>query len=389
MLVDVLIVLFTISSFFRGREIGFIRQALSSIGFFAGLLLGSKLQPLTVRWTSTPFSQSMVTLVTTLGLALVFLVIGEYIGVYVKRRAMRRPINSVDNGFGGIIGIITLLATVWLGASILSSLPYPSVHESLSESRIISTLNRALPSAPSVIADISKLVNPNGFPDVFIGQEPRSQKDVPLPDLGPLRPAVLASRPSVVKLEGQGCGGIVDGSGFIIGPGLIATNAHVIAGIKKPYVVDSNGTHSATPILFNPNLDFAVLRVPNLAGKPLSLDTSTATSGTAAATLGYPGGGGFTAKSAVILDRFDARGRDIYGRGVTLREVYEVRSDIIPGNSGGPIVNAAGKVIGVVFAQSTTYEQTGYALTAAQVSSSVAKASAQKQAVGTGSCTTE
>ncbi|MDB5184798.1 MAG: serine protease [Candidatus Saccharibacteria bacterium] len=387
MVVDILIILFLISSFFRGQEIGFVRQAFSSVGFIGGLLLGSRLQHYLLGWTTTALSQSVLTLIITLGTAMVFLIVGEYIGILIKRKVLLKKINAFDNGFGGALGVITLLATIWLGASIITSLPYSDLRQSVDDSKIVSLLNKRLPSAPRIIADISKLVNPNGFPDVFIGGEPNSKQDVPLPDLGALQTAVTNDRPSVVKLEGQGCGGVVDGSGFVIGSGLVATNAHVIAGIHKPYVVDSNGTHGATPLLFDPKLDFAILRVPNLAGGPLQLNTADVVPGTAGATLGYPGGGGFDAEPSVVMEQFNARGRDIYGKSVSTRSVYEVRAKIIPGNSGGPIIDADGKVMGVVFAQSTTYDQVGYALTAAQVASKIAVVKQNSQPVSTGSCT--
>ena len=167
---------------------------------------------------------------------------------------------------------------------------------------------------------------------------------------------------------------------------MVATNAHVVAGIKKPYIQDANGTHTASVIWFNPNLDFAVLRASNLAGPVLPIKTAVATPGTAAAVLGYPGGGGFSAKPAAVSDSFVARGRNIYGRGVTNREIYELRADIIPGNSGGPVIAGDGSVIGVVFAQSTAYDHVGYALTAQQINNDLQQALRRNALVGTGSC---
>ena len=386
-MIDLLIIIFLISAFFRGREIGFIRQACSSAGFFGGLFLGSLLQPFTITLAHTTPSRAVIAIATSVASALVLLLIGEYCGVALKRKTLHRPINTFDNTFGAVLSIASFLLTVWIGASLVGGLPIPAVQQTISDSRIISQLNRSLPPAPDIIASLSRLVDPNGFPDVFIGAEPnRNRSNTAIPEVGPLQPAVSRVKASVVKIEGQGCGGIVEGSGFIVAPGMVATNAHVVAGIKRPYVQDANGTHTAAVIWFNPDLDFAVLRASNLAGPVLHFDTTVASHGASAAVLGYPGGGGFRANPAAVADSFTAKGRNIYGRGVTSRQIYELRADIIPGNSGGPVIDIDGSVIGVVFAQSTAYDHVGYALTAQQVANDYHQAVQRNAVVSTGSC---
>ncbi|MBC7707736.1 MarP family serine protease [Polaromonas sp.] len=387
MILDGIIVLFLISAFFRGREIGFIRQACSSVGFFGGLYIGSLLQPHTIGLAHTAPGRALVAIGTSIGCALLLLIIGEYCGVVIKRKAQSRRINSFDNTFGAGLSIISFLLTVWIGASLVSGLPVAGVQQVIADSQIVRRLNNSLPPAPDVIASLSRLVDPNGFPNVFIGGEPdRTNGPIASPDLGPLEAAVSRDKASVVKIEGQGCGGIVEGSGFVAGDGLVATNAHVVAGIKKPYIQDANGTHTASIVWFNPNLDFAVLRASNLAGTPLNFATKAAAISSSAAVLGYPGGGNFKADPAAVTDSFIARGRNIYGRGVTNRQVYELQADIIPGNSGGPVVAADGTVIGVVFAQSTAYAHVGYALTASQVANDYRQAVAQNRTVSSGTC---
>jgi S1-C subfamily serine protease len=256
----------------------------------------------------------------------------------------------------------------------------------MNQSKIIAGINRVLPSAPNVIADLGKLIDPNGFPDVFIGSEPIPKGNVNLPALGSLLSAVNADKNSVVRIQGPGCGGIVSGSGFVVGTNLIVTDAHVVAGIAHPVVQDIDGTHSVQVIWFDPNLDLAVLRVNGLAGKPLALNGSNASSGTPAAVLGYPGGGEFTASPAAVLDEFEASGHNIYDSGVTLRSVYEIQATVIPGNSGGPLVTENGDVIGVVFAESTSYNHVGYALTMSKVISEIQQARNDQRVVSTGSC---
>jgi uncharacterized membrane protein required for colicin V production len=386
MLVDLLIVLFAISAVYRGKRSGFVQQFFSTAGFFGGLFLGSWLQPHTVNLAHNTEIRTLVIIITTLGCALVGLTAGEYIGLRLKRRVFVKPINKVDNGFGSLLAVLTLLLTVWLLAAVAIGSPYSSLDSAVRSSRIITELNRLLPSAPNTIARVGRLIDPNGFPDVFAGNEPIPQNKVSLPPLGDLAAAVKADEGSVLRIRGQGCGGIISGSGFVFGPGLVATNAHVVAGIQYPFAQDANGSHRAKVVWFDPALDLAILRVSNLAGPSLSIDPDAVGHGTPAAALGYPGGGNFTAGPAAILDEFKALGHDIYGQGRTSRDVYEIQANIIPGNSGGPLVARDGRVIGMVFAESTTYNHVGYALTSTQLTSELKQGAARTQTVNTGSC---
>ncbi|HVI60577.1 MAG TPA: MarP family serine protease [Candidatus Saccharimonadales bacterium] len=385
-IIDLVIVAFAISALYRGREIGFVRQLFSTAGFFGGLFLGAWLQKYTVSAAHGQDLRSAITLFTTLGCAFIFLTIGEYIGLKLKGRVLLKRTNVLDNGFGGLLSVVALLLTIWLTAAILSGLPLPGVQSALKNSRIVSSLNRALPSAPSVISRLGQLVDPNGFPQVFTDGEPSPREDVNLPSLGELQAAVDRDKASVVKVEGQGCGGVVEGSGFVVGSNLVATNAHVIAGIPHPYVQDANGTHGATPIWFDARLDFAVLRVSNLAGHSLVIANQAVAVGTPGAVLGYPGGGPLVVGPAAISNHFVASGRDIYGRGHSDRDVYELRAKVRSGNSGGPVIAKDGSVIGVIFAESSNYEDVGYALTSGQVSDAIHQAVARNQAASTGRC---
>jgi S1-C subfamily serine protease len=385
-IIDIVIVLLLASAVIRGKELGFVRQLFSTLGFFLGLWIGTLLEPHTVRLAHSEISRSVVTVFTTLGSGLILLSLGEYLGIVVKSKVKIKALTHVDSVLGIGVAVVSILLGSWLAASIILSLPAPGAQSLLRGSGIITLMNRELPPATTIVADLSHIIEPNGFPQVFTGLEPRPNTNVPLPNLGDLLPAVQKDRASVVKIEGQGCGGIVEGSGFVINSSMIATNAHVVAGISKPYVLDGNSTHSSTVVSFDPNLDLAILRVTHLAGKPLQISTTTATDGTAAAVLGYPGGGNFSAKPAAVLDTFTATGRNIYNQGDTNREIYEVKADIIPGNSGGPLINKNGLVIGVVFAESTTYNHVGYALQTGKVLSEIGQAKNRTQAISTGTC---
>lgn len=387
-IIDVLIIILIFFSLVRGSQVGAVRQLCSTAGFFIGLVLGALLDPHLASLTHTTASRSWLSLIITLGLALAGLGGGEYLGIILKSRLSdHHKSEYVDRGLGSLVGMSTLLISVWLGAAILIALPFTGLQNDLRASALISFLNKNLPSAPKTIADLSRVIDPNGFPKVFNGTEPAPlNANRPLPNIGSLTAAVNKDSVSVVKVEGSGCGGIVAGSGFIIAPGYVATNAHVVAGVALPYVIDNNGQHVATAVWFDPNLDYAILRVNDLAGSALSVNSAIASSGTSAAVLGYPGGGSLNAKPAVVLDEFVANGSNIYGKGSTNRDVYEIKATVIPGNSGGPLINSKGQVIGLVFAESTSYNQVGYALTMQQPLNELHQAEQNPQSVSTGSC---
>ncbi len=386
MIIDIVIIVLLISAVIRGREIGFVQQALSTAGFLIGLLIGALLEPHTVNLAHSQFSRSLVTLVTTLGFAFLLLIVGETVGIYLRRKIVLARLSRYDNILGSIISVLSVLVGVWLGSAVLRSLPYLSLQNELRSSRIVASLDRHLPPAPNIIADLGHLVDPNGFPRVFNGNEPAPQGTISLPPISEFATAITSDQASVVKIVGSGCGGIVEGSGFVVSQDIVATNAHVVAGISEPYVEDANGHHLASIIYFNPNLDFALLRVTNLAGKPLKVLDSTVGSKTDAVVLGYPGGGSFRSDPAEILDQFEASGSNIYAQGNIIRQIYEVVATIIPGNSGGPLITKDGTVVGVVFAQSTQYNQLGYALVSPSIINAIRSTTVNSPTVSNGTC---
>jgi len=385
---DALLVLFLVATVIRGFDVGFIRQFFSTAGFFGGLFLGAWAQSLFIHHIHTTDMRAFAALAFTITCALLLMGVGEYLGWVLKFKVKDTAwANRIDRFFGSALAVVALVAAIWMGAAIFRTVPNQDLQRGIRSSRIVTTLESNLPSAPDLLTKVGRLIDPNGFPQVFTGLEPFIKNDTPLPDMGDLTPAVQASRASVVKIEGKGCGGIVEGSGFVAANGYVVTNAHVVAGVAAPYVMDASGPHRASAVLFDPDLDIAVLRTNGLAGAPLPLHTEDVANGTSAVALGYPGGGNFTASPAAILDRFTATGRNIYNEGQTNRDVYGIKAEIVEGNSGGPLIAKDGSVIGVIFARSTTYDQVGYALTMHDVAKDIQQATGRTQAVSTGNCT--
>ncbi len=384
---DLFILLFLVAAVVRGTEVGFVRQFCSTVGFFAGLFLGAWINSHINHIVNTPGARAVLALVVVLGLALAVMAVGEYVGLILKFRLRNAKItDKLDKIFGSVLAGATLLVAVWLGAAIFRNISDSGWQRQIRNSRIIMTLDNNLPSAPGVLTQLGHLIDPNSFPQVFTGLEPTLKTDAPLPDMGVLNAAVQKARPSVVKIEGEGCNNIVEGSGFVAGNRTVVTNAHVVAGVNRPFVLDQDGTREATVVVFDPELDLAVLRVDNLKGSPLPLNGNTAPEGTPVAVLGYPSGAGFTAGPGTVLETFQAQGRNIYNQGQTLREVYSVKTNIAHGNSGGPLINKDGEVIGVIFAKSVNYADVGYALTTKQVIDKIALGQTLTDRVSTRSC---
>jgi len=383
---DAIIIVLMVAVAMRGVASGFLRQAGSLGGFLLGLGLGGLVAP----WFAGAFppgaERVFIVLLVFFGVAITVGGIGETVGYSLSGLAERYRLRAFDAAAGAIFGVAVALLTVWLLASTFARTS--AIAPQIQASRILQTLDRDLPPAPDVRARVERAIGAGAFPRVFAGLEPSPAPPVTGPNAAAVNAAAAAGRAATVRVEGLGCGGLVEGTGFVAGPGLVATNAHVVAGIARPIVVDANGTHAATVVRFDPDLDFAVLRTTGLAAAPLPLATTTVSRGTVGAVLGYPGGGSFTVSPAAVLQRQTAVGRNIYDSGLIHRDIYTLQAIVRPGNSGGPLVTPDGTVIGVVFAMSTVNGSVGYALTSSEVLPDL-RAAATSGPVSTARCVSE
>jgi S1-C subfamily serine protease len=385
--VDLVVVIVVALAAIQGLRLGAIVLLLSFGGFLVGLYLGALLASVTVRWVHTQPSRTAVALVTMLGVATLCGVAGRLVGNLAFARVHRGRLGSVDSVLGVVVAIVASLLAAWLLANTLVNSSSLTLNASIDQSGIIRSLDGVLPAPPSVFSRVQSFLSAEGFPPVFAQLAPASAGPVSLPGNAQLQRAVAHAGASTVKIIGDGCGQIQEGSGFVVGRGLVVTNAHVIAGIPHPMVVDGAGPHQTTVVAFDPSYDLAVLRVRGVNEPTLALDPDKSSRGVEAAVLGYPGGGPFTVAPAGIMAEFEAEGRDIYGQGLTVRDVYEIQAVVRPGNSGGPLVQPDGQVIGVVFSRSTTNGDIGYALASPGVLSRVVRAAPLTSSVGTGPCT--
>ncbi len=372
--------------FFRGAAV----QLLSFGGFWGGLAFGAVLAPQVTRHLHSNVSKTTTAIVVVFGLAILLGGIGERVGAKIRAGLRVTMLGPLDAGVGAAIGVAATLLAIWVITAMISLVSIPSIARPLSQSAIVKALVNTLPNAPAVFAAVGHLLAPSGLPQVFAGVEPGPPPPLPTPGTPEVQAAAAVAGPSTFKIEGLGCGGIKSGSGWVAADGLVVTNAHVVAGIVSPFLLDQRDRRysNVKVVLFDPEVDIAVLRVTGLpaSAKPLPLERTTAPRGTAGAVLGYPGGGRFTLVPAALLTQIDAVGRDIYNQNVTTRSVYEIQADVRPGNSGGPFVKPGGEVVGVVFSASVYLPNVGFALTGKEVGPEIDKAQAQAAAVATGAC---
>jgi S1-C subfamily serine protease len=200
---------------------------------------------------------------------------------------------------------------------------------------------------------------------------------------------VAAARPSIVKIRGvaPSCQKVLEGSGFVVAPNRVMSNAHVVAGSDSVTVEADGQTYDAAVVSYDPDEDISILDVPNLPSAPLTFAESPAATGTDGIVMGYPGGGDFVATPARIRETIELNGPDIYRTTTVTREVYTIRGTVRQGNSGGPMISREGKVLGVVFGAAVDDADTGFVLTAKEVARQMAKIGATAR-VPTGTCVT-
>ena len=380
---DWLIVAFAVAMGFWGYQQGLIVGALSLSGVVIGAFLGSRIGPaLLADGSHSPYAPATALAGALLigGLVAVSL---EGIAVAMRRRLLgaagrRRGVAIAESTGGAVLLVALALGLAWLfGAVALNAPGAKSLRKAVQESAILRALNDAFPPSSSLINALNRI-----DPRLAIsGPSP----NVAAPDSKIARdPDVRADQASVVRVLGTACGLGVEGSGWIVAPGLVVTNAHVIAGETDTTVTPSGGDSiSASPVHYDPENDLALLRVSGLGGRPLSFAPEVR-AGTAGAVLGYPENGPFTVTPARAGATGPVMTQDSYGRGPVTRELTALRGEVHSGNSGGPLVDAGGRVMGTVFAATTEGKPGGYAVPNDVVKRALSDSTGE---VDTGPCT--
>jgi S1-C subfamily serine protease len=365
---------------------GFITGACATAGLLLGGLLGIWAAPLALGDAAPSLWVSLGALFIVIISASLGQAVFQWVGARIRDRITWQPVRAVDAVGGSALSAVAVLLVAWALGVAVSGTRIGGITPLVRDSTILARVDETLPpDSGRVLQTFNNVVGTTFFPRYL---EPFAPERIVAVKPGDPRmltdPDVMAAEASVVKVRGaNGCGNGVEGSGFFYAPGRLMTNAHVVAGVTRPEVEVAGSTVVASVVLYDPDLDIAVLAVPDAGVPQLALDTEAGPRDPVA-VLGYPQDGPYDVQSGRIRSVQRLRSPDIYGDGTVIRQVYSLRALIRPGNSGGPIVTSAGEVAGLVFAASVSDQDTGYALTASQVAESAAEGVSRETPVDTG-----
>jgi S1-C subfamily serine protease len=341
-LVDVIAVVVIVLTALNGLRRGLIAGALSIAGLAAGAYLGARLAPDLLSRDESAYTPLVALGGALLG-AFVVQAVASIAGGFARGSLLAvPPLRILDTAGGALLGAAVGVALVWVAGAVALNLPgQTDLRREVQASHILRRLNRDFP--PQQLMDAIARVDPFGS---VVGPD----ANVPPPDSSLLRmPGVQTAAGSVLRVTGTACGLGVQGSGWIAAPGLVVTNAHVVAGVHDALVDRQDGRERPAEVVsFDPTSDVAVLRVAGLEGRPLAL--AEPQRGAAVVLLGYPLNGPFTAVPARVGQTARVLTEDAYGRGPISRSVTTLRALVRHGNSGGPAVDSRGRVRTVVFA---------------------------------------
>ena len=379
-------VVFGLSGYRQGMLVGL----LSFVGFLGGGAIGALIAPHVATAVGGARGQALVAVAVVFAIATVGQLLTTLLGTALRNRLHWRQARLVDSAAGAVVSVVSVLMVAWLvGTAISRTSTFPGLSRQVRHSVVLHQVDRVMPDfARNSFGAFRRLLDQNNFPQVFGGLSSERITPVKAPDPAVLNSAGLkAARSRVLKVRGDAvCRRRLEGTAFVYAPQHVMTNAHVVAGVRRPKVLLEDGSsHEAVVVLYDPRRDVAVLYVPDLKLEPLAFD-GPADRGASAVVAGYPGDGPFTAVAARVRGSERARGADIYQRSQVTREIYALRAKVRPGNSGGPLLAPSGQVYGVVFAAAVDDPDTGYALTAAEVRADADLGRSATSQVGSGSC---
>ncbi|WP_055489692.1 MarP family serine protease [Streptomyces sp. TP-A0356] len=391
-LLDILLMLVILAYAASGYRRGLVAGCVSLAGFVGGAVVGVWILPWVMELVTRGTTAATVTAVlTVLVPAAVGHELAGRLALRLRRELDHGPLRVVDGIGGAAANTVAVLIVAWVAASVLGASSSALVTGAIRDSRLLVAVQNVMPgTTPTWFSRATSALTQAGFPQVFNPFENEPTAGVAKPSGDSVTPtATNAAKLSTVKIEGASGTQGREGSGFVYAARHVMTNAHVVAGIDHPSVrIGGVGpSYAARVVLFDPDRDVAVLYVPDLRAPVLRFDGG-AKRGDAAVVGGYPQDGDLTLRAATVASRIRATGQNIYGSDTVTREIYSIRSTVLPGNSGGPLLTTDGRVYGVVFARSTSNQETGYVLTADEVASDAQRAAHATTAVDTGSLVT-
>ena len=392
-LVDVVAAMVIGLAIWAGYRSGLAVQALALAGFVGGVLVLIAVAPYAAEPVES-IEQPLRSLVVLGVIGTVVLVaqgFGAETGAMLRRRLGSGLLSGIDRAAGAIFGFARGLFLVWLIGGLLAVAPMPTLASEVRQSLILRALESRLPSPVILAAELGRIVQAAGLPDVFAELPPAPAAPVDGPNQRAAESIAAAATASTLRVEAVACGRFMSGTGFAVAADYFVTNAHVIAGADRVWLSFDGAfdRQPATVVDYDPDLDAALLFAPNLGVAPLELADELPERGDPAAAIGFTGGGRQRVIPAGINRSLDAVGRDIYGQSRVQRDVIELSADVGPGDSGGPIVLGDGTVGGVTFSESRTESDIGYALSPLAVARSIADGLERTAGTSTGACLPE
>lgn len=385
---DLIAIALLVIAVILGVRSGALPQLLGLAGAAVAALAGLAILPAAGPLLDglNPAVRAIVVLSVLLGLV----GLGEALGATAGRRASRALGNgllgALDQVSGAIVGAVQAILILWLAGGVIASGPFPNLSQIAQKSTALRVVDTFFPPPTEIVLGLGQILDNSGLGNVFIGLEQLPAPDIELPSDALARQIGERAAPSVLRVIADGCDQRASGSSFVIAPGYLVTNAHVVVGARSVIVQTSGESFKATPVLVDLELDIALLFAPGVTAKPLSFTTADPGRGALGATVGYPGGGNETVERATVAATYNATGLDVTRAARVTRRIIELRARVIPGDSGGPFVLQDGTVGGVVFAQSKVDPAVGYALAPTEVLDHVAPAIGQTAAAPTGPC---
>ena len=380
----VLTLLYALSGYWQG----FIAGACATAGLLLGGLAGIWLAPMLLGDAEPSLWVSLGALFVVLVMASIGQALLQYAGTRLRAQITWQPARALDAIGGAALSVVAVLLVAWMLGVAISGSRIPGISPQVRDSKVLVAVNDVMPvQAQQALRSFDNVVGTGFFPRYLEPFAPERIVRVAPADPRVLRdPDIRDASRSVFKLRSNNrCGSGVEGTGFLYAEGKLMTNAHVVAGVTEPIVRDGDREVRGKVVYYDPDIDVAVVDVPELDGPTIKFDLD-GQERQQGAVLGYPEDGPFNAQPARIRSDQRLRSPDIYGNGTVTRHVYSLRGLVRPGNSGGPLVSTAGDVLGVVFAASVSDRNTGYALTAEQVRQAAAVGLESSERVSSGNC---
>jgi S1-C subfamily serine protease len=382
--VDLAIVIALLIGLANGYRRGFWLSFFQYLGMVVGVVVGAAVAPALL--TAVGVSSGTLRQLAAAAILLVGGSAGSTLGYLVSdplrnavlRRGVAHPPEMLA---GALFSGVAVLSVSWFLGLTFSRGPSPDLARLVQRSAILRQLDVVFPRPPGFLSGVQQVLAGVPFPQTFAGLTPPTDQPLQPPPSADT-PQVRAAAVSVFRVESRGCGGVVSGSAYPVAPGFLVTNAHVVSGTSATTLSQGSGRRvGAAVVLFDPQRDVAILYAPGITAQPLVAGQGGR--GTQGAVIGYPGGGDESISPAVIDSMTDARGRDIYSSGLVDRQIWILESTVRPGNSGGPLVDLQGHVLGLVFAASSSNPSQAYALTNAEVDGDVRQGISHPQRVDT------